>query len=100
MNENNKDNFENNQISAKWRTLLKNIQKSFPSPWREEGDDQIFENTFLTAVAKLNKMKHPRRYQEQKAWQGYLGDPSLPDYSKCREAKFEEHMKKKLRKKY
>ena len=93
MNENNKDNFENNQISAKWRTLLKNIQKSFPSPWREEGDDQIFENTFLTAVAKLNKMKHPRRYQEQKAWQGYLGDPSLPDYSKCREAKFEEHMK-------
>ena len=92
-NENIKDSDEMMKISAKWRILLRNIQKSFPSPWREEGDDQIFENTFLSAVGQLNKMKHPRMYQEQKAWQGYLGDPSLPDYSKCKDAKFEDHMK-------
>ena len=87
---------ENNQpkrIEAEWRSLLKTIQTAFPSPWREEGDDQIFENTFLSAVAQLNKMKHPRMYQEQKAWQGYLGEPALPDYSKCKDVQFEEHMK-------
>ena len=88
-----KDNDEMMKISAKWRILLKNIQKAFPSPWREEGDDQIFENTFLSAVGQLNKMKHPRMYQEQKAWQGYLGEPSLPDYSKCKDVKFGDHMK-------
>ena len=80
-------------IEAKWRNLLKIIQKAFPSPWREKGDDQIFEHTFLSAVAQLNNMKHPRMYHEQKAWQGYLGDPTLPDYSKCKDVHFEEHMK-------
>jgi glutamate/tyrosine decarboxylase-like PLP-dependent enzyme len=89
----NENNDEMMKISAKWRILLKNIQKAFPSPWREEGDDQIFENTFLSAVGQLNKMKHPRMYQEQKAWQGYLGDPSLPDYSKCKDVQFGDHMK-------
>jgi L-2,4-diaminobutyrate decarboxylase len=80
-------------ISTKWRSLLKSIQSSFPSPWKEEGNDQVFENTFLSAVGQLNKMKHPRMYQEQKAWQGYLGDPTLPDYSQCRNVQFGEHMK-------
>ena len=80
-------------LSAKWRSLLKLIQSSFPSPWKEEGDDQIFENTFLSAVGQLNKMKHPRIYQEQKAWQGYLGDPALPDYSQCKKIQLGEHMK-------
>jgi len=84
---------QTNCIEAKWRSLLKDIQKSFPSPWKEEGDDQIFENTFLNAVAELNKMKHPRMYQEQKAWQGYLGDPDLPDYSKCKDVQFGNKMK-------
>jgi len=81
------------KISARWRNLLKSIQSSFPSPWKEEGNDQVFENTFLSAVSQLNKMKHPRMYQEQKAWQGYLGDPALPDYSQCRNVQFEEHIK-------
>jgi len=84
---------KNANISAKWRNLLKNIQTVFPSPWSEEGEDQIFENMFLNAICQLNKLKHPRLYHEQKAWQGYLGDPALPDYSKCRDVKFEEHMK-------
>jgi len=78
---------------ARWRILLKTIQAAFPSPWKEEGDDQIFEQTFLNAVGQLNKMKHPRMYQEQKAWQGYLGDPALPDYSSCKDVKFEEQMR-------
>ena len=80
------------QLSAKWRRRLKTIQSSFPSPWKEEGDDQIFENTFLSAVGQLNKMKHPRIYKEQKAWQGYLGDPSLPDYSTCKDVEMEKNM--------
>jgi len=80
------------KISAKWRILLQSIQSSFPSPWKEEGDDQVFEKTFLNAVGQLNKMKHPRMYQEQKAWQGYLGDPTLPDYSQCKTVQLEEHM--------
>ena len=46
------------QFDTKWREKLKSIQESFPSPWREEGDDQIFEHTFLDAVGQLNKMKH------------------------------------------
>jgi len=49
---------------ARWRILLKTIQAVFPSPWKEEGDDQIFEQTFLNAVGQLNQMKHPRMYQE------------------------------------
>jgi L-2,4-diaminobutyrate decarboxylase len=80
------------QISAKWRSHLKIIQSAFPSPWKEEGDDQILENTFLNAINQLNKMKHPRIYKEQKAWQGYLGDPELPDYSNSNKAKLGEHM--------
>jgi glutamate/tyrosine decarboxylase-like PLP-dependent enzyme len=78
--------------SAKWRTLIKEIQNAFPSPWKESGDDQIFENTFLSAVSQLNNMKHPRIYKEQKAWQGYVGDPALPDYSKCKDVKLGENM--------
>ncbi len=81
------------RLSEKWRILLKSIQTSFPSPWKEEGDDQIFENTFLNAVSQLNNMKHPRIYQEQKAWQGYLGNPALPDYSQCKNVQLEKHMK-------
>jgi glutamate/tyrosine decarboxylase-like PLP-dependent enzyme len=90
INNENIKNIDNqqNQISAKWRVLLKSIQSSFPSPWKEAGEDQIFENTFLNAVTQLDKMKHPRIYKEQKAWQGYLGDPALPDYSKCKDVKF------------
>src|SRR4030042_6999151 len=79
-------------FSAKGRSHLKTIQSAFPSPWKETGEDQIFENTFLHAVGQLDTMKHPRMYQEQKAWQGYLGEPVLPDYSKCRDAKLEDHM--------
>ena len=78
---------------AKWRVLLKTIQSSFPSPWREEGDDQIFELTFLNAVTQLNQMKHPRMFREQKAWQGYLGDPALPDYSQCKDVEFDKKMR-------
>jgi len=78
---------------ARWRVLLKTIQSSFPSPWREEGDDQIFENTFLNAVSQLNQMKHPRMFREQKAWQGYLGDPALPDYSQCKDVEFDNKMR-------
>ncbi len=32
-------------------------------------------------------MKHPRIYKEQKAWQGYVGDPYLPYYSKCKDVR-------------
>ena len=81
-----------NQTEAKWRNQLKIIQKSFPSPWREEGDDQVFENTFYKAVSELNKLKHPRKYQEQKAWQCYVGDPDLPDYSTCKDVELNEKM--------
>jgi len=81
------------QIDTKWRKQLKSIQNAFPSPWREEGDDQIFEHTFLDAVGQLNKMKHPRIYQKQKAWQGYLGKPTLPDYSSCKQVQLEQKMK-------
>ena len=86
----------NNQpsgLSAEWRNKLKVIQSGFPSPWRETGDDKIFENTFLSAVSQLDKMKHPRMYQEQKAWQGYLGDPALPDYSKCKDVQLGKQIK-------
>ncbi|MFH1100732.1 MAG: cyclic nucleotide-binding domain-containing protein [Methanobacteriota archaeon] len=83
---------QSKNISAKWRSHLKIIQSAFPSPWKEEGDDQIFENTFLQAVHELDTMKHPRMFQEQKAWQGYLGDPALPDYSTCKDVKLNEHM--------
>ena len=76
--------YQSNKNTAKWRTTLKEIQAAFPSPWKEAGDDQIFEHTFLSAVSQLNEMKHPRMFEEQKAWQGYLGDPALPDYSDCR----------------
>ncbi len=73
--------------SAKWRNLIKEIQTAFPSPWKELGEDQIFENTFLNAVNQLDNLKHPRLYKEQKAWQGYIGDPTLPDYSKCKDVR-------------
>ena len=84
---------QSKQISAKWRDNLRIIQSVFPSPWKEEGDDQIFENTFQDAINQLNKLKHPRIYKEQKAWQGYLGDPDLPDYSNSNKVKLGEHMK-------
>jgi len=69
----NGQNTQQKRVEAKWCNLLAIIQKAFPSPWKEEGDDRVFENTFLNAVAQLNTMKHPRTYKEQKAWQGYLG---------------------------
>ena len=78
--------------SAKWRNLIKEIQTAFPSPWKEAGEDQNFENTFLRAVNLLDNMKHPRIYKEQKAWQGYVGDPALPDYSKCRDVRLGNNM--------
>ncbi len=86
-----KDNQSTN-FKAEWRNKLKIIQSAFPSPWREIGDDKIFENNFLKAVGQLDKMKHPRIYQDQKAWQGYLGDPSLPDYSKCKDVTLNKNM--------
>ncbi len=82
----------NSEGLEKWRIHLKEIQSAFPSPWREVGNDQIFENTFLNAVNQLDKMKHPRMYKEQKAWKGYLGDPDLPDYSKCKDVRLGEKM--------
>lgn len=88
----NKSASQTKRIDAKWRQHIKTIQASFPSPWKEEGDDQIFENTFLSAVCQLNTMKHPRMYQEQNAWQGYLGDPALPDYSECRNVSLKQQM--------
>lgn len=94
-----KDNVESQNVemnqgryAARWRNLLTDIQAAFPSPWKEAGDDQIFEHTFLSAVSQLDELKHPRMFQEQKAWQGYLGDPALPDYSKCKEAKLGDQM--------
>ncbi len=77
----------------RWRDLMRELRKAFPSPWREEGEDQVFENTFMQAVALLDRMKHPRIYEEQKAWQGYLGGPALPDYSRCTEARLDEEMR-------
>ena len=43
------------RFSAKWRDLLTEIQAAFPSPWKETGDDQIFENTFLSAESMGNR---------------------------------------------
>jgi glutamate/tyrosine decarboxylase-like PLP-dependent enzyme len=83
---------QSNRSSTQWRNLLKIIQSAFPSPWKEAGDDQIFEHTFLSAVSQLDKMKHPRIYKEQKAWQGYLGDPYLPDYTTCKDVVFGDKM--------
>ncbi len=80
-------------FSTEWRNRMKILQSAFPSPWRESKKDQVFENTFLNAVALLDKMKHPRVFQDQKAWQGYLGDPALPDYSKCKDVQLNENMK-------
>jgi glutamate/tyrosine decarboxylase-like PLP-dependent enzyme len=79
-------------FSSEWRERMKILQSAFPSPWREAKKDQIFENTFLNAVALLDKMKHGRVYQDQKAWQGYLGDPALPDYSKSKDVQLNENM--------
>jgi glutamate/tyrosine decarboxylase-like PLP-dependent enzyme len=80
------------RFSAEWRNRMKTLQSAFPSPWKEEKKDKIFENTFLNAVALIDKMKHARVFQDQKAWQGYLGDPVLPDYSKCKDVKLNENM--------
>lgn len=79
-------------LSSKWRERMRNLQTAFPSPWREAKKDQVFENTFLDAVAQVDKMKHGRVFQDQKAWQGYLGDPALPDYSKCKDVQLNEEM--------
>lgn len=79
-------------LSREWRERMKILQTAFPSPWREAKKDQIFENTFLNAVELLDKMKHGRVFQDQKAWQGYLGDPALPDYSKCKDVQLNENM--------
>jgi L-2,4-diaminobutyrate decarboxylase len=79
--------------SARWRGELKLLQAAFPSPWQDAGEDQSFEATFRSAVALLNGMKHPRAFQNQNAWQGYLGDPALPDYTACRDARLEDRSK-------
>jgi glutamate/tyrosine decarboxylase-like PLP-dependent enzyme len=79
-------------FSTEWRERMKILQSAFPSPWREAKKDQIFENTFLDAVVLLDKMKHARVFQDQKAWQGYLGDPALPDYSKSKDVQLNENM--------
>lgn len=75
-----------NKQKSLWRDRLKVLQSSFPSPWREEKKDRAFENSFNKAISLLDEMKHSRVFQDQKAWQGYLGDPVLPDYSNCEEA--------------
>jgi L-2,4-diaminobutyrate decarboxylase len=71
--------------TAPWRERLAVLRAAFPSPWRDAAEDRAFEHTFLDAVALIDQMKHPRMYAGQKAWQGYLGDPALPDYAGCRD---------------
>lgn len=73
-------------LQAKWRNLMSEIQKGFPSPWKEIPKDQIFENTFGNAISEINKLKHNRFYEEGEALRSYLGQPELPDYSKCKDA--------------
>lgn len=70
-------------LQSKWRLILNEIQKGFPSPWQEIEQDQYFENTLKDSISKTNKLKHQRVYKEQKAFKGYLGEPDLPDYSNC-----------------
>jgi glutamate/tyrosine decarboxylase-like PLP-dependent enzyme len=77
-------------LSARWRNQLKVLQAAFPSPWRDLGEDQSFESTFRLAISLLDGMKHPRAFQDQNAWQGYLGDPALPDYTACRDARMDD----------
>jgi glutamate/tyrosine decarboxylase-like PLP-dependent enzyme len=89
LNETIKNNLRN---QPKWREISKTIQDAFPSPWKEAGEDQNFENIFHSAVSQLDEMKHPRMFREQKAWQGYLGDPILPNYSNCKNAKLNHKM--------
>jgi L-2,4-diaminobutyrate decarboxylase len=91
LNQENAD--QSTGTSENWRQQMKILQSAFPSPWKEEGKDQVFENTFLTAITLLDKMKHPRLFQDQNAWQGFLGDPVLPDYTSCKDVQLEEHMK-------
>src|SRR5258706_13807325 len=79
------------KFTAKWRSLLKTLQTTFPSPWKEVGEEQSFENTFLTAVALLDKMKHPRVYGDQDVWKENLGAAALPDYSACKDVQLEDH---------
>src|SRR5690348_11117517 len=82
-----------NGARAPWRERLDILRAAFPSPWREADEDRVFERTFLHAVALLDRMKHPRIYAGQKAWQDYLGEPSLPDYADCRRATIGEAMR-------
>ena len=77
-------------LSARWRSHLKILQAAFPSPWREAGEDASFENTVRAALVLLNRMKHPRVFENQTAWQGYLGDPALPDYAACRDVRMDD----------
>ncbi len=72
---------------ARWRELLKVLQREFPSPWRDADKDASFESSFNYAIRLLDQMKHPRAFENQNAWQGYLGDPALPDYSRCHNAR-------------
>lgn len=79
--------------TAEWRRRMDILRKAFPSPWREAEKDRAFENAFADAVARLDRMKHPRVFRDEKAWQGYLGRPDLPDYSLSRETRLGEGMK-------
>jgi len=79
-------------MSSNWRDLMDRLKTTFPSPWRDASADHDFERTFHEAVALLDRMKAPRTFEGQAAWRGYLGDPALPDYSRCREARLAEHM--------
>src|SRR5205823_6232097 len=63
--------------AAPWRDRLEALRTAFPSPWRDAADDRHFEHTLLQTVHLIDRMKHPRMYAGQKAWQGYLGDPAL-----------------------
>ncbi len=72
---------------AHWRTLMRQLQAAFPSPWRDVDEDTSFEKSFQLALSLLDRMKHPRAFEDQQAWQGYVGEPDLPDYSRCREAR-------------
>ena len=83
----------NEPKTAEWRRRMDVLRKAFPSPWREVEKDRVFENSFAAAVSLLDRMKHPRVFRGQNAWQGYLGNPELPDYGPCREARLNEEMK-------
>ena len=78
--------------AGSWRERMELLKESFPSPWREAAADDAFANTFRRAVSLLDELKPPRSFAGQAAWQGYLGSPALPDYTRCREARLGQEM--------